>query len=142
MDKMLARTAIIEQQQEELRRLVETMATRQLGGIITLDQGEPDGPGLGNGCESTAHSPDLESSTLVLRNQSRNQLQDLLQRRYSNHWSNCLEQKSIRSSNQNRNRSQEQDHPIPDRANSREVRFTFPSTTSTASLQGPRKPTA
>ena len=140
MDKMLARTAIIEQQQEDLRRLVETMATRQLGGIITLDQGEAEGPGPVIGFENTTHSPDKGSSTLVLRNQSKSQLQDLLQHRYSN-WSNCLQQKSIRSSHQSRNREQ-QDPPFPDRANNKEVRFTLPSTASTAPLLGPRTPTS
>ena len=139
MDKMLARTAVIEQQQEDLRRLVETMATRQVGGIILPEQVGPGRPGHDNAYEGQTHDPDM-GPTMVLRNQTESQLQGLLQRRYRNHWSNCLDQKSFRPSNPNRNENREQDPPIPVQASNR-ARCTLPTTGLTASQQEPKKQT-
>ena len=130
MDKMLARTEIMEQQQADLRRLVETIAMRQSGGTFLPGQ---------------IKSGELSDNALIPRKQSENQLQNLINHQYRNHWLNFQDQKSFRSSNLSSSpdpkETQGQDPPTPDPA-SNKVRFMLPTDTLTASQLEQRRSTA
>ena len=146
MDKMLARTEIMEQQQADLRRLVETIAMRQSGGAFLPGQiksGELSDNNNVYGGPILDHIP--PGTSLIPRQQSENQLQNLINHQYRNHWLNFQDQKSFRSSNLSSNpdpkETQGQDPPTPDPA-SNKVRFMLPTDTLTASQLEQRRSTA
>ena len=137
MDKMLARTEIMEQQQADLRRLVETIAMRQSGGAFLPGQIKS---GKLSDNDNVYGDPILDhispGTSLIPRKQSENQLQNLINHQYRNHWLNFQDQKSFRSSNLSSSpdpkETQGQDPPTPDPA-SNKVRFMLLTDTLTAS---------
>ena len=74
-------------------------------------------------------------TSLIPRKQSENQLQNLINHQYRNHWLNFQDQKSFRSSNLSSSpdpkETQGQDPPTPYPA-SNKVRFMLPTDTLTA----------
>ena len=151
MDKVLARTKIMEEQQADLRRLVETIVTRQSGGTFLPGLPGQITSGQLSGSDNEYGGPILDpvppGTSLILRNQSENQLQNLINHQYRNHWLNSQEQKSFRSSNLSSNptpdpkETQGQVPPTPDPA-SNKVHFLLPTDTLTASQLEQRRSTA
>ena len=151
MDKVLARTKIMEEQQADLRRLVETIVTRQSGGTFLPGLPGQIMSGQLSGSDNEYGGPILDpvppGTSLILRNQSGNQLQNLFNHQYRNPWLNSQGQKSFKSSNQSSNptpdpkETQGQVPPTPDPA-SNKVHFLLPTDTLTASQLEQRRSTA